>query len=72
MVKRSFEAFFVSFFLIILYSIFSFVLGEAFFDITKGNTSTDCTEGFVSSRGWDATSGLGTPLFPGLLKYLQG
>jgi len=54
-----------------LYKISKAHPGEAFYDITTGNTQTSCSEGFMSSLGWDPTSGLGTPIFPGLLKYLS-
>jgi len=45
--------------------------GEAFLDITKGNSKTSCSEGFPAVVGWDPTTGLGSPLFPGLFKYLS-
>jgi len=47
-----------------------------FNDITKGDNK--CTEyccskiGYEAAKGWDPVTGLGTPQFPGLLKYVQG
>lgn len=46
-----------------------------FTDITSGNNF--CTEnccgsvGFTATKGWDAVTGLGTPVFPKMLSYLQ-
>jgi len=54
-----------------LYQIFSQYPGEAFLDITSGNSKTTCTEGFPATVGWDPVTGLGSPIFPGLLKYLS-
>jgi hypothetical protein len=45
-----------------------------FTDITTGNNY--CTEqccgnaGFVATKGWDAVTGLGTPIFPKMQAYL--
>lgn len=49
--------------------------GEAFYDVTVGNTACAsdgfcCSNGFPASAGWDPTTGLGSPLWSGLLKYL--
>jgi len=44
--------------------------GEAFYDITSGNSKTTCTQGFPASVGWDPLTGLGSPIWPGLVKYL--
>jgi len=49
----------------------------AFTDITVGDNK--CTEagcasscdGFVATKGWDPVSGLGTPVYPEWLKYVQ-
>jgi tripeptidyl-peptidase-1 len=47
----------------------------AFTDITTGNNY--CTEaccgsiGYVATKGWDATTGLGTPVFPKMQAYLK-
>jgi len=43
--------------------------GEAFQDITKGNSKTFCDNGFPSSRGWDPDTGWGRPIWPGMLKH---
>lgn len=58
-----------------LYQIAAAHPGEAFYDITQGNSACNsggscCNTGFPAATGWDAVSGLGTPLFPGLIKYL--
>ncbi|KAA0150803.1 hypothetical protein FNF31_06951 [Cafeteria roenbergensis] len=44
---------------------------SAFNDVTQGDnfcteSSCDCTTGFKATKGWDATTGLGTPNFPKL------
>lgn len=44
--------------------------GEAFADITSGNTSCGCSNGFVATEGWDPLTGFGQPIWPGLVKYL--
>jgi len=49
----------------------------AFTDITVGDNK--CTEngcassckGFMATKGWDPVSGLGTPVYPEMLKYVQ-
>eukprot|EP01090_Pellita_catalonica_P020481 TRINITY_DN7342_c0_g1_i1.p1 TRINITY_DN7342_c0_g1~~TRINITY_DN7342_c0_g1_i1.p1 ORF type:complete len:510 (-),score=65.90 TRINITY_DN7342_c0_g1_i1:148-1677(-) len=51
--------------------------GDAFYDITSGNS--DCAANgfccgetwFAGQAGWDPVTGLGSPLFGGLLKYLS-
>jgi len=53
-----------------LYQIAAKYPGQAFYDITEGNSKTACTEGFPATPGWDPVTGLGSPVFPGLLKYL--
>eukprot|EP00007_Cunea_sp_BSH-02190019_P007550 CAMPEP_0174234830 /NCGR_PEP_ID=MMETSP0417-20130205/4466_1 /TAXON_ID=242541 /ORGANISM="Mayorella sp, Strain BSH-02190019" /LENGTH=632 /DNA_ID=CAMNT_0015313247 /DNA_START=46 /DNA_END=1944 /DNA_ORIENTATION=+ len=50
--------------------------GEAFYDITEGNIRCSsvgfcCKTGFMAAKGWDAATGLGYPIFSGLLKYLS-
>jgi len=45
--------------------------GQIFVDITSGNSRTSCTEGFPATTGWDPVTGLGSPLYPGLVKYLS-
>jgi subtilase family serine protease len=35
--------------------------GQAFHDITVGNNSFGGVEGFAAGKGWDASTGLGTP-----------
>jgi len=46
-----------------------------FNDITKGDnkcTENCCTKiGYEATKGWDPVTGLGTPQFDGLLKYVQ-
>jgi len=44
--------------------------GEAFMDITEGNSKTSCDEGFPSAPGWDPNTGWGRPVWKGMLKYL--
>ncbi|KJE97784.1 tripeptidyl-peptidase I [Capsaspora owczarzaki ATCC 30864] len=49
--------------------------GEAFFDVTVGNTACSssgfcCDNGFPAAVGYDPTTGLGSPLWPGLVRYL--
>ena len=44
--------------------------GEAFRDVTKGNTNCGCDNGFIASAGWDLMTGWGEPKWVGLLKYL--
>ena len=43
--------------------------GEAFEDVTTGNSRTSCSNGFPAAKGWDPTTGWGRPVWPGLLKY---
>jgi len=43
--------------------------GEAFFDITEGNSQTTCDNGFPATEGWDANTGHGRPIWSGLLKH---
>jgi len=44
--------------------------GEAFTDITQGDTKTSCDNGFPAAAGWDAVTGWGDISWPGLLKHL--
>mmetsp|Transcript_19141 Transcript_19141/g.44596 ORF Transcript_19141/g.44596 Transcript_19141/m.44596 type:complete len:578 (+) Transcript_19141:14-1747(+) len=49
---------------------------SAFTDITSGNnfcteTTCDCTDGYTAVKGWDAASGLGTPVFPKMVSAMQ-
>merc|ERR1712157_649516 len=43
--------------------------GEAFEDITEGNSKTSCDNGFPSTQGWDANTGWGRPVWSGLVKH---
>merc|ERR1711874_201686 len=43
--------------------------GEAFEDITEGNTKTSCDNGFPATEGWGATTGWGRPRWSGLVKH---
>lgn len=43
--------------------------GEAFQDITSGNSKTSCEEGFPATVGWDAVTGWGRPVWAGMLKH---
>lgn len=43
--------------------------GEAFFDITSGNSKTSCDNGFPAVKGWDPTTGWGRPVWAGMLKH---
>jgi len=42
---------------------------EAFEDITQGNTRTSCKDGFPATKGYDPITGLGRPVWAGLVKY---
>jgi tripeptidyl-peptidase-1 len=43
--------------------------GEAFVDVTEGDTSCHCDSGFGATKGWDAMTGWGTPKWGGMLKH---
>jgi tripeptidyl-peptidase-1 len=43
--------------------------GEAFQDIQSGDTRQGCASGFPAAAGWDAVTGFGRPIWPGMLKY---
>jgi len=58
-----------------LYQIAAENPGVAFYDITSGNSACSgdgscCSTGFPATTGWDPVTGLGSPLFPGLLQLL--
>ena len=44
--------------------------GEVFKDITSGNTSCGCGNGFVAAKGWDPLTGHGQPIWAGFVKHL--
>ncbi|KAL6049457.1 Peptidase S53 domain-containing protein [Balamuthia mandrillaris] len=59
-----------------LYKTAKQVPGVLFYDVNEGNSNCSadgscCDTGFPSASGWDPLSGLGSPLFPGLLAYLS-
>lgn len=39
-----------------LYAINAAHPGEAFFDVTQGNSKTSCATGFPATKGWDPTT----------------
>ena len=44
--------------------------GEAFEDVSEGNTKTSCDKGFPARKGgWDPVTGWGRPKWAGLLKH---
>ena len=43
--------------------------GEAFEDITEGNSKTSCDNGFPATTGWDPVTGWGRPVWAGLAKH---
>ena len=44
--------------------------GEAFEDISEGNSGLSCDNGFASSKNsWDPNTGFGRPIWNGLLKH---
>lgn len=43
--------------------------GEAFKDITEGNSKTSCDNGFPCTEGWDPVTGWGRPVWDGMLKH---
>jgi len=43
--------------------------GEAFFDITVGDSNTSCDNGFPATQGWDANTGWGRPIWKGMVKH---
>jgi subtilase family serine protease len=44
---------------------------ESFFDVTSGNNSIGTIVGFNAGPGWDATTGLGSPMTNGLVSNLS-
>jgi tripeptidyl-peptidase-1 len=49
--------------------------GILFYDVTQGNSAcasdgSCCNTGFPAATGWDPVTGLGSPIWTGLLKYL--
>ena len=52
-----------------LYHVASAFPGAAFEDVQIGNTKTSCDNGFPATKGWDAATGWGRPVWPGLLRY---
>lgn len=49
--------------------------GKLFFDVVTGNSNcasdgSCCSTGFPATKGWDPVTGLGSPLWQGLLNYL--
>ena len=51
-----------------LYSAMEQHPGVAFEDVTVGNTNTSCGNGFRAAAGWDAATGWGRPIWPGMLQ----
>jgi len=52
-----------------IYQVASKYPGEAFTDITDGNSKTTCDQGFPATKGWDPVTGFGSPKWDGLLKH---
>jgi len=52
-----------------IYQVAAAYPGEAFEDVTEGNSRTSCSTGFPAAKGWDPTTGWGRPIWPGLLKH---
>jgi len=52
-----------------LYAVADAHPGEAFEDVTEGNSKTSCPTGFPAAVGWDPTTGWGRPVWAGLVKY---
>jgi len=44
--------------------------GEAFEDVSEGNSKISCDNGFPSEKGWDPNTGWGRPIWSGLVKHL--
>lgn len=53
-----------------IYEIAALHPGEAFQDITVGNSCTSCDNGFPATDGWDANTGFGRPRWAGMVEYL--
>lgn len=50
--------------------------GQLFYDVTTGNSAcasdgSCCSTGFPATKGWDPVTGLGSPLWQGMLRYLS-
>lgn len=50
--------------------------GQLFYDVTTGNSAcasdgSCCSTGFPATKGWDPVTGLGSPLWEGMLRYLS-
>ena len=43
--------------------------GEAFEDVTSGNSKTSCDNGFPAAAGWDPVTGWGRVKWAGLLEH---
>ena len=43
--------------------------GEAFQDVTSGNTKLSCSTGFPCAKGWDPMTGWGRPVWAGMIKH---
>jgi hypothetical protein len=52
-----------------LYQVAALHPGEAFEDITQGNSRTSCDNGFPATAGWDANTGFGRPVWGGMVKH---
>ena len=52
-----------------IYQVAALHPGEAFQDITVGNSCTSCANGFPATEGWDANTGFGRPVWGGMVKY---
>jgi tripeptidyl-peptidase-1 len=52
-----------------LYQVAEKFPGEAFEDITSGNSKTSCDNGFPATVGWDPNTGFGRPVWEGMVKH---
>jgi tripeptidyl-peptidase-1 len=48
--------------------LYSLASGASFTDVTSGSNPGCGTKGFPATQGWDAVTGLGTPVYPKLLE----
>lgn len=53
-----------------LFSDIAFDHPDSSWDCSSYTSCTGCSTGFPALTGWDAATGFGQPLFPGLMKYL--
>ena len=65
----------IGFFNQLLYQVYA-ETPDAFTDVVQGNNyctedGCACTNGFSATPGWDATTGLGTPVYPKLLAAVK-